>query len=386
MRRAGPPCPRSSAGAVRRVCPPQGVATLLEVALGFHGAAVIGLVGHAQHVQGLVDAAVVGDCLSELGRVAVAGQHPDHVVRPHRAGVDRGDHPQDVLPVPTDLLQVDPATSRSVERAIVSAGVHLPQLLIGQVGQLRGVGPACQREESEDDVAVGGGIGHDGLRPDAAVAVVEHVQYVQRVPRSAGHDLRAEPGGLVVDHVQPGRALAGLEVLRVVAGMHRVDRHHEPHPVHAGDVPAAPHPRQPDVGLGLDQSGVGGPDGVQPQVVRVDVCEPVAGQRRHARFDHRPPADVARLGDQQRRDRHMQIGQAGIATGDRGERLVGAGPGEHLQQHLGQVDPRQHPVGDPTQVDQARRVRLGLQRFQVSRPSSSKLTAAFCGSREATSR
>jgi hypothetical protein len=59
-------------------------------------------------VQGFEDAAVGGDGLAERGGVTVALQHGDHVVGADLAGVDRGDHPQDVAPVLADLPQIDP--------------------------------------------------------------------------------------------------------------------------------------------------------------------------------------------------------------------------------------------------------------------------------------
>jgi len=50
-------------------------------------------------------------------------------------------------------LQVDAAAGDLAERAVVGAGVHTPQLLIGQVGEVRGVGPPRQAQESEDILA-----------------------------------------------------------------------------------------------------------------------------------------------------------------------------------------------------------------------------------------
>ncbi|HSK89836.1 MAG TPA: hypothetical protein VK875_00850 [Euzebyales bacterium] len=96
--------------------------------------------------------------------------------------------------------------------------------------------------------------------------------------------------------------------------------------------------------------------------------EPVSGQRFHVGLDDRSAGDVAGVDHQQRGDAHAEVGQPGLAAGDRGERLVGAGPGEHLQQHLGQVHARQHSVGECAQLDQAGRVGLGRHRRQVQAP------------------
>ncbi|GAA2513067.1 hypothetical protein GCM10023100_64820 [Actinocorallia cavernae] len=64
--------------------PGEGVATLLEVRLALDLPPVAGLVGQAQDVQGLGDPPVVGGRVAERGGPAVAGQHPDHVVRARR--------------------------------------------------------------------------------------------------------------------------------------------------------------------------------------------------------------------------------------------------------------------------------------------------------------
>ncbi len=81
--------------------------------------------------------------------------------------------------------------------------------------------------------------------------------------------------------------------------------------------------------------------------------------------DHRGVADVARVRHQQRGDRHVQVLQPRLATGNRRERLVGTGPREHLQQYLGQVDPGQHRLHRFPQVTQGRRFGLRLQGGEV---------------------
>ncbi len=80
---------------------------------------------------------------------------------------------------------------------------------------------------------------------------------------------------------------------------------------------------------------------------------------------HRGVADVAAVGEQQRGDRDVQVRQAGNAAGGRGERLVGAGPAEHLQQPLGQVHPGQHPVDGRPQIQRRGRFGLRLQGGEV---------------------
>jgi hypothetical protein len=45
-----------------------------------------------------------------------------------------------------------------------------------------------------------------------AVLVEQHVDHVQGVTDGPGDNLAADPGGLVVDHVEPGHAALGAEV------------------------------------------------------------------------------------------------------------------------------------------------------------------------------
>jgi hypothetical protein len=101
-----------------------------------------------------------------------------------------------------------------------------------------------------------------------------------------------------------------------------------------------------------------------PQIRLVDVREPPVLQSVDT-ADHRGVADVAAVRHQQRRDRHGQVLQAGLTSGDRGERLVGAGPGEHLQQYLGQVDAGQHRVHRGPQVEQRGGLGFRLQGGEV---------------------
>jgi hypothetical protein len=90
--------------------------------------------------------------------------------------------------------------------------------------------------------------------------------------------------------------------------------------------------------------------GRQPQIRLVDVGQAAILQRVR-RPDDGGVADVAAVRDQQRGDRHVQVAQPRLAAGDGGERLVGAGPREHLQQGLRQIHTRQHRLPQLSQGD-----------------------------------
>jgi len=134
--------------------PGEGMAALLEVGLHLDLPAVAGLVGQAQNVQGLCDPPVVRDGVAERGRASIAGEHADDVVRADGAGVDGTDDPQDVLPVPFDPGEIDPAAGGVLESAVVGGAVDTPHLLVRQVSELRRVREPRQGQQSEDDVAV----------------------------------------------------------------------------------------------------------------------------------------------------------------------------------------------------------------------------------------
>lgn len=54
--------------------------------------------------------------------------------------------------MPLDAGEVDPAAGRVLEGAVVRGAVDAPHLLIGQVGELRGVREPGEGEQAEDDV------------------------------------------------------------------------------------------------------------------------------------------------------------------------------------------------------------------------------------------
>lgn len=97
---------------------------------------------------------------------------------------------------------------------------------------------------------------------------------------------------------------------------------HEPHPVHGGDHPAAPRLGEVNAGLRLDQRHVGGGVGLRTQVVLIHVGQSVAFQRGHPGLGHLGVAEVAAVGDQQRRHRDLQVGQPRIRAGDADHDLI----------------------------------------------------------------
>ena len=181
--------------------------------------------------------------------------------------------------------------------------------------------------------------------------------------------LAPRPMPLVVDRVQPGHAPLGPEELPVGAGERGRDRDDEPHPVDRGDQAAAPRLREREPGLAGDQRGVRGGQGLGPDVVLEDVRQPGPLQRRDALLGDRPVPDVHGVRGQARGDRGGQVVQPGPAAGDRGERRGELRrPGHDLQDHLGQVDARQHGRGPVAQVHQRRRLLDGLHPGQVDLP------------------
>ncbi len=92
--------------------------------------------------------------VTQLCGRAAGRENPDDVVGRDGAGVNRSDDVQDVRPLPLDACQVDFAARRGVQRPVVRADGDAPQLRVGQVGELRAVVEAEQRDRGEDDVAV----------------------------------------------------------------------------------------------------------------------------------------------------------------------------------------------------------------------------------------
>jgi len=134
-----------------------------------------------------------------------------------------------------------------------------------------------------------------------------------RVAHGTGDDDRADTCELVVHGIEPGHAPAHPEVVRVRGGIDRGHTHHEANPLHARQQACAPRFGERDLGLGLDEHGVGGPDGLDPAVVLFHMRWPCMGERRDTSLHHRPQPHVAGLGD---RDR-------GFPRGARGSMKVG---------------------------------------------------------------
>lgn len=254
----------------------QGVPSFLQVAHGLDVAAVGLLGGQGADVHRLGDAAVGGDRLAERGGVAVALQHPDDVVGADLAGVDRHDEAQDVMPVRAHAFQVDLAAGEGVQRTVVGVFLDPPAFLVGDVGERGPVLDAEQRDEAEHQVGVRARISDDDVGPLPAVLVEQDVDHVEGVSDGAGHDPGAGPGGLVVDHVEPGHTPFWSEVLAVWAGVDAGDRDDEPHPVDGGDHAAAECLGERDSGLGVDQRRVGQRERLGRQVSR-DTCASRSG-------------------------------------------------------------------------------------------------------------
>ena len=220
-----------------------------------------------------------------------------------------------------DPPQVDPAAGEGVQRAVAGRRADPPALLVGKVGQRGPVLHAQQGNQAEHQVRVQGGIGDHDVGPLPAVLAEQHVDHVERVADGPGHDLAAEPGGLVVDHVEPGHAALGSEVLAVGPGVDAGDGDDEPHPVDRGDQAAAQHLGERDAGLARRSAGRW-PARTSRPTGRCRTRAP-AGSGSSAgtpRLGDRGVPDVQGLGGQARRDRDVQVLQPGPAARHRGER------------------------------------------------------------------
>ena len=146
------------------------------------------------------------------------------------------------------------------------------------------------------------------------------------------------------------------------------DRDDEPQPVGRGDHPAAPVRGDRDLGLGADQDRRGLPDPFAVEIALLHADQPVLAQRRRAGLGHRGEPDVARPGDQQRRERQVQVVAAGLRPRQVRHRVQEPGAGVDLQQQLRVVDPRQHRRDSVMHRGEPLRRRGGLQPAQRQLP------------------
>jgi hypothetical protein len=97
----------------------------------------------------------VRERVTQLRRRAAGREDAQDVVGGDGAGVDRRDDAQDVRPLALDAAEVDLAARGRVQRPVVGADEDAPQLGVGEVGELRAVVEAQQRDQREDDVGPG---------------------------------------------------------------------------------------------------------------------------------------------------------------------------------------------------------------------------------------
>ena len=162
-----------------------------------------------------------------------------------------------------------------------------------------------------------------------------------------------DAGELVAGEVVVGDAAVGVEVLAVGPGVEAVDRDDEPQAVGGGDLAAAPRPGQGDLGLVVDQAGVGPGDGLGADVVLLEPGEPASGRRGDVGADQRFQPDVAGLREEHGAEARIEIGDAGVPLADVAELAGEARPGQDLQEDLGEVHAGQPHRHVATQVDQA---------------------------------
>ena len=163
-----------------------------------------------------------------------------------------------------------------VKFAVICLLIDTPETGTAHIGETRTEAVAQQTEQSEDDIAVGTGVGHDLGRLRSGLLFEHDRQKNQTVAQGAGSDDRVESGELVGEQVVPGDALELPEVFGVGAGMDGANRHHETHPVGGSDLAATPSMRQCGLGLRRNQPGIGGRQGVVADVVLFDPGEAIA--------------------------------------------------------------------------------------------------------------
>jgi len=111
-----------------------GVAALVAVDMHADGAPVGVAVDVVQEVQRLGGAAELGDRAPQRRRAPAALQDAQQLARAHRAGGERSEDAQDVVPVRDDQLGVDAVAREAVQCAVVGVAVQAPEALVGQAG------------------------------------------------------------------------------------------------------------------------------------------------------------------------------------------------------------------------------------------------------------
>jgi len=183
------------------------------------------------------------------------------------AGGQAAGDAEQVVPGAGDEVGVDAVAGDPVQRAVVGVGFGAPEAGVTEVGEAGAELVAEEAEQAENLVGVAGVVGHQLGRPQAGVLLEQPLEDVQRVAQRAGDDDGVEAGELVGEKVEVGDPATGTEVAGVGSGVQGADGDDEAQPISGGDLSAAPGTGQADVGLGVDEAGVGRGEGVGAQVV-----------------------------------------------------------------------------------------------------------------------
>jgi len=132
-----------------------------------------------QQVQRLGCAPDLGDRAAQRRGASAALQDAQQLARADRAGRERSEDAQDVVPVREDQPGVDAVACEAVQRAVAVVAVEIPEALVGQPRGARAELVAEQPVQAEDLVGVGGLVGDDHRRA-AGAGRLELEQAVER--------------------------------------------------------------------------------------------------------------------------------------------------------------------------------------------------------------
>ena len=177
----------------------QRVARLALVQPGMHAAAQFHALQPVQDEQRALDAPQLaqGDGQAVLARVAA--KLPEHQRGRHRALLDRGGQPQDLVPMGADVLDVERAADHRFERVIGGIALRDVELGVAQVADARREAEAQEVHQGEDVIGEARRVGVMLLDPQVGFVVQQAVEHVGRVAHADVDDLGVERRVLVGD-------------------------------------------------------------------------------------------------------------------------------------------------------------------------------------------
>ena len=145
-----------------------------------------------------------------------------------------------LCPMPDELLHTDPMFGKRVQCSVVGFWIDSPEPSPTDVGKSRTELIVEQPEQTEDNIAGPGRIGHDLDWLETGLLFQKPLEDVDGIAQGAGDNNIVEPGVFLGGEIVIGDSALGTEVFPIGTGVDRPHRRDEAHAIGGCDLSAAP--------------------------------------------------------------------------------------------------------------------------------------------------